>query len=373
MKRIAIASDSFKGTFSSLEICELFKSELKDRKDIECLYFPIADGGEGSLDAVASAIKGRFVGIHVLSLDNRKIFTHFYMDENKNAYIEVASCCALNQNIFHKNPGDLHTFGLGMQINKAIKLGAKTIYMFLGGSGTNDGGGGLFAAIGTKFYDEHDELCVPTGNSLDKIVAIDNSKTLKRLKDVKIIGLCDVKNTYIGPNGASRIYGPQKGASKDDVIRLDENLRLFSEMFKRDVGVEFVDIPGSGAAGGIGGGLIAFGNAKLERGAPKILDLLDFKNKIEDVDYVITGEGKLDSQTFEGKTVSAVLDVAKDSNKKVILVVGVNEISKEECVLKCAKDIKIYETNPEHLDFESVKKHSKEMYIKAIKKLIEEL
>ena len=370
--KILIASDSFKGTFSSLDICFLIKKEFSHNSNFEFTCLPIADGGEGSLEAIASNIKGRFISLKTNNPYFRKIKTKYFLDEFNNAYIEVASSAGLNL-IKNLNPLKTSTYGVGEQVLDALKKDAKKIYIFLGGSATNDGGCGLFSALGTKFYNELNEEFIPTGGTLKNITKIDNSLTTKLLKNIEVIGMCDVNNPLYGLNGAAYIYAPQKGATKEDVLKLDEGLKHLDSIIKKDLKKDISLIEGAGAAGGIGASILAFSNGILKKGIEEILNILNFDQLIKDVDYVITGEGKLDKQSFYGKVISGVATHALKHNKNLILLVGSSEITLEEAqtLYPCIKYI--FETNPNHLPFNKVKKHAKVMYSQAIHKLLIEL
>ena len=370
-KTVVIASDSFKGTLSSLKICELFKNEL-NKENINAIYVPIADGGEGSLDAISNVLDGHYVDVRVKDLYFNDMNTHFYVDNNGHAYIETASCAGLTLAKNDNNPGLVTTYGLGQQIKKAIELGYKKIYVFLGGSATNDGGVGLASALGTKFY-QKDKVFIPTGLTLKGIDKIDNSEAERLLKDVEIIALSDVKSPFFGLEGAAFVFSPQKGASKDEVILLDEGLKHLSNIIEKDLNKNIKDIPGAGAAGGLGGGLIAFANAKIVSGINSLLELIRFDEIIKDADLVISGEGKLDKQTFDGKVIDGISKYCIKQNKPLSLIVGISEASLED-IRKAYPCVNIiYETNFEHLPFEQVKNNAEEAYITQIRNLIKDI
>lgn len=364
--RIVISSDSFKGTLSSLDICHLFMQKLKDNKDIIATYLPIADGGEGSLEAISNAIDGHFIDIEVTGLYFQKVKTRFYIDIKNSAYIETASCCGLVNAKSDNDPGKVTTFGLGEQIVKAKELGCKNIYIFLGGSASNDGGVGLACSLGTRFYDKNDKEFVPTGLTLKDISRIDNSDTL----DVNITILSDVKSPFYGIEGAAYKFAAQKGASKEEIKLLDEGLEHLSNIINKDLNKDISNIPGAGAAGGLGGGLLAFSNATMKSGINAILDLISFDEKIKDSDIVLSGEGKLDKQTYDGKVIDGIAKRCEKHHKPLIIVVGISEISLEELkkIYPCV--LNLYETNEKHLPFEEIKKTAKEDYQKIINKIV---
>lgn len=368
-KRIVIASDSFKGTLSSLRICQLFRQEIKN-KDIEGIYLSIADGGEGSLETIANVIKGRYIDIKVKDLYFKEINTRFYVDKKNNAYIETASCAGLTLAHKDNNPGLVTTYGLGEQMLKAKEMGCKNIYVFLGASATNDGGVGLASAIGTKFFNKDNKEFIPRGLTLKDIVRIERSILLD---DLNIYALADVSSPLCGLEGASYKFGPQKGADPHTVKLLDDGLHHLSDIIKRDLGIDILEMPGSGAAGGLGGGLVAFCRGKITSGIKTILDLIDFDDVISNADLVISGEGKLDKQTYDGKVIDGIAKRCMKMNKPLDIIVGISEISLEDMKKSypCVKHI--YETNEKHLPFEEIKEQAEEAYITQIRRLLDNL
>lgn len=367
--KIVVASDSFKGTLSSLDICRLFQDELAKFPYIQAAYLPIADGGEGSLEAIAYSLKGRYVSILTKDPYFRDIETKYYLDEERNAYIETASCAGLTL-IDNLNPTKTTTYGLGQQVLDAINQGCKKVYIFLGGSATNDGGCGLFSVLGTKFFNDKNEEFIPVGGTLKDIARIDNSLASRLLQDVEIIGMCDVDNPMHGSRGAAYVYAPQKGADEKMVSALDQGLQNLDEIIKTDLQKSISKIKGSGAAGGIGAGILAFGNGVLHSGIKTILDLVDFDNVVKNADYVITGEGKLDEQSFSGKAVRGIAERCQKQNIKLILVVGNTAISlkKAQKMYSCIENI--IETNANHLPYEKIVTQASQMYILAIHELL---
>ena len=372
MKKVVIASDSFKGTLSSFEICHLFSLELEKRKDIEPIYLPIADGGEGSLEAISHIVSGQFVEVKVHNLYFKNIKTKIFIDQNNNAYIESASCIGLNLTKEYHDPGLVSTFGVGELILCAIELGCQNIYVFLGGSATNDGGTGLASALGTKFYDKNHEELLPVGLNLFEIEHIDNSETLKILNGVNIHVLSDVQSPFYGPNGAAYKFAKQKGANDVEIKLLDDGLIHLAKIAQKDLSID-INVPGSGAAGGLGGGLYAFANAKISSGIDTLLDLMHFDEIIKDSDAVITGEGKLDRQTFDGKVIDGIAKRCLKFNKNLILLVGLSELSLDELKKLYPCVVALFETNKKHLPFEEIKQNAKEDYLNTIKELLPKL
>ena len=365
-KTIVIASDSFKGTLSSLDICNLYKNELKDREDISPIFLPIADGGEGSLEAISNILEGKYIDIEVTDLYFKKIQTRYFIDKNNNAYIETASCVGLGLAHENNDPGLVTTYGLGEQIKDALSRDVKRIYIFLGGSASNDGGVGLACALSTKFFDKDDKEFIPTGLTLKNIARIDN----KNVKEADYVALTDVFSPFFGVEGAAYKFAPQKGASKEEVELLDEGLRHLASIIQKDLGVDISNTPGAGAAGGLGGGLIGFMHAQVKSGINTILDLINFNEIISNSDIVISGEGKLDKQTYDGKVIDGIAKRCEECHKPLIIVSGISEISLKELqkIYPCVLDI--YETNEKHLPFDDVKKSAKEDYQKIINKIL---
>lgn len=369
---LIIASDSFKGTLSSTEICALFAHELKAYAHIKATYIPIGDGGENSLDAISANIKGKYITLKASDPYFAKITVRYFLDEQQNAYIESATSAGLHL-VTNLNAGLTTTYGVGEQINDALRRGAKTIYVFLGGSATNDGGAGLFAALGTQFINKEGTPFIPTGNTLIDITAINNEKTNTLLKDVNIIGLADVQNVLFGKKGAAYVYAPQKGANNDDVKMLDRGLRHYSSVLERDLGKNISALKGGGAAGGLGAALVAFGNGKLLPGIETVLDLVKFDEALAQADYVITGEGKLDHQSFYGKVISGVSRRAAQHNVNVVLVVGNTTIKLHKAQRYYKNITNIYETNPAKFPFEIVKRNAVDMYKNTAKAVLNEI
>lgn len=371
--KIVVATDSFKGTLSSLDICHLFTDALKDRNDVDLVCLPLADGGEGSLECVSTIKEGKYIDVTATDLYFNKIKTHFYIDKDNNAYIESCSCVGMSLVGKDNDPGKVTTYGLGEQIKEAIKLGANNIYIFLGGTASNDGGCGLASTLGTRFFNKDNEVFIPTGLTLKDIVRIDNSECEKTLKNIRITGLIDVKSPFFGISGAAYKYAKQKGASDKEVELLDEGLRHLSSVMFKDLRTDISLLPGAGAAGGLGGGLYSFCNASLSSGINTILDLIDFDKAIKDADMVVTGEGKLDRQTLDGKVIDGVAKRCEKYHVPLNIIVGMSELSIEEVKHIYPSVVHLYETNNNHLPFDEIKDKTREDYNKIINRMINEL
>ena len=367
---IVIASDSFKGSLSSLDICHLFKEELKN-KGINATYIPLADGGEGSLEAISYIKEGRYINVRVKNLYSEETICKFYIDDFNNAYIETASCVGVALTKEGHNGGHVTTYGLGEQIKIAVSLGIKNIYIFLGGSASNDGGCGLASALGVKFYNKDDEGFVPTGFTLKDIVRIDPTKANELLNGINIYGLADVRSPLLGKEGATYKYGPQKGLSDEDIKIIEEGMNHYCSIVEKELGIKINDIPSLGAAGGLGAALYAFAHASISSGIETILDLVGFDTIISQCDLVISGEGKLDKQTYEGKVIDGIAKRCIKYHIPLDLIVGISTINNIKDKYPCIKNV--YETNVSHKPFEEVKEQAKPMYTLAIKELLKHI
>lgn len=321
-----IMIDSFKGTITSKRLGEITKKELTKR-NIECEAFPIADGGDGFLDAIESFLNLKRIDVKCLDPFYREIDSYYLLDEaNKTAYIELAKSSGIN--LVKKeelNPYVATTYGLGQVIDMAIKQGSKKIVLGVGGSATNDGGLGLLEALGVRFYDEDDnELYHLSNKDMKKIKRIEISEFKNRIKETKFLVLNDVSNPLLGENGATYVFSRQKGAKEEDLEILEANMKYYSLKVSNLIGIDKSNYSGSGAVGGCGFALRTFFKAEFIPGIKYLLDLLETVRDINSYDLVITGEGKIDSQTLNGKVVLGINERFK--NAKKILVCAINEL-----------------------------------------------
>ena len=324
MKKVVLIPDSFKGTLSSSQICEIMKTKVLEYfPGCEAVSIPIADGGEGSVDCFLTALGGEKIHT-VVKGPFFEDMDSFYgiLDGGNTAVVEMAACAGLPLVGDKKDPYRTTTYGAGQLILDAAKRGAKKIIVGLGGSCTNDGGCGAAAAIGVKFFDRKGQEFVPAGGTLQELVRIDMSGISNLLTGVEIIAMCDIDNPMYGPSGASHIFGPQKGANPEMVLFLDEGIKNLSEVIKKDLGQDLAEVPGTGAAGAMGAGMIAFFRSRLQMGIETVLDTVNFGSVISDADMILTGEGKIDSQSLRGKVVIGVAGRAVKQNVPVIVVVG---------------------------------------------------
>ena len=321
--KILIAPDKFKGSLSAHEVCEaLSKGLKKTNPNLEIIACPIADGGDGSLEVLAHYFDLKTTNIEVDDPLFRPINASYKMADTT-AYIEMAAASGLVLlKEKERNCMDTSSFGTGELILDAIQKGATTIYLFIGGSATNDGGMGIASALGWCFYSKNGELLVPIGENLSKVSRIDGTFLFYKPAKVEFKIICDVNNPFYGENGAAYVYASQKGATTDEVKMLDQGLQNLSDIIQKEQGIDLVNFPGAGAAGGVGGGAIAFLNADLVSGIQTFIEITELEAQIKDCDLIITGEGKLDAQTNQGKVVSGVCDLAKKYGKPVIAVCG---------------------------------------------------
>ncbi|NLM10410.1 MAG: glycerate kinase [Clostridiaceae bacterium] len=323
MKKIIIAPDSFKGTMSSIRICDIMEEEIrKFFPDAEINKIPVADGGEGTVDSLIEAGKGKKVFVKVKDPYFETIDSFYgILSDGETAVIEMAAAAGLPLVENRKNPSATTTYGVGELIRHAVSKGCKNIIIGLGGSCTNDGGAGMAAALGVKFTDEEGKEFIPVGGTLSQVKKIDASEMLD-LSGLTITAMCDVNNPLCGENGASKIFGPQKGADKEMTELLDRNLKHFANIIKSQLNKDIIDMPGAGAAGGLGAGVAVFLNAELKQGIDVVLDTVDFNTLLDQANLVFTGEGRIDGQSLRGKVVHGVAIRAKKYGVPVIAVVG---------------------------------------------------
>lgn len=324
MKKVVLIPDSFKGTMSSEEICDIMESALKKHfESIDIVKIPVADGGEGSVDCFLQAVGGEKVWVEASNPYFEKMQSFYGLIENNSvAVIEMASCAGLPLVEDNKNPKMTTTFGVGELVLDAIKKGVKKIIIGLGGSATNDGGAGFLSALGVKFQNAQGEVFVPTGGNLCEITKIDTMKLKENIAGIEFVTMCDIDNPLYGENGASYVFARQKGADDEMIKVLDKNLKQYAKTIEREVGFCDHEFAGGGSAGGMGYAMKAFLNSKMQMGIETVLDTVNFDIVAKDVDYIFTGEGKIDSQSLRGKVVFGVAKRAKKLNVPVIAVVG---------------------------------------------------
>lgn len=370
MQNFILVPDSFKGTLSAIEVCNIMKSSIKNLyKDANIISVPVADGGEGTVDAFLYALGGEKKSIWVSDAFNeQKILAHYAMLKDDIAVIEMATCAGLPLVKNRLEPDKTTTFGVGELIIDAINSGAKKIILGFGGSATNDGGCGMAAALGVKFKDEQDQEFIPTGGTLSQIYKIDMNNIYSKIKDIEFISMCDVDNPLCGKLGASAVFAPQKGADEDMVKSLDEGLAHLAKIIKRDLHIEVKDIKGAGAAGGLGAGSIAFLQSKLTKGIDVILDTINFDELVSKADIVFTGEGKFDSQSLHGKVVMGVANRSQKYKTPVIVVTGAIGENIQEAYNKGITAI--FSINKEPMEFSKSALKSKENMILTMENIL---
>lgn len=326
MKTFILAPDSFKESMTAEQACMAMQRGIqKAIPDAQFIHVPMADGGEGTVDALIAAKQGRQVAIQVSGpFPHQKIDTYFgLIDDDQTAVIEMAMANGIHLiEKSQRNPLFTSTFGTGEMIKAALDHGATKIIIGLGGSVTNDAGAGMAQALGAKFLNQNGQAVEQGGGQLDQVYTIDLSGLDARLKNTEILIASDVNNPLCGENGASHVFAPQKGASPEIVGILDRNLNYFADLVKRQLDIDVKHIAGAGAAGGLGFGLMVFAAAKIRSGVEMIIEETQLAEKIAQADYVFTGEGGIDFQTKFGKTPFGVAQVAKRLNKPVIACAG---------------------------------------------------
>lgn len=325
MTKYVVAPDSFKESMTAKEVCDAMEKGIKEADSAaEVIKVPMADGGEGTVDSLVDATQGQRVIVEVTGPLGNKISAYYgILGNGTTAVIEMAKASGLE--IVEKkkrNPMITTTFGTGELIRDALDHNVKEIIIGLGGSSTNDGGSGMAQALGAKLLDQNNHQIPFGGGNLDKLDKIDISNLDSRLQDVKIILASDVTNPLIGKDGASRVFGPQKGATPEMVEKLENNLQHYAKIVKRDLNKEVALVSGAGATGGLGAGLIAFTTCEMRRGVDLAIEVTKLEEKIRDADYVFTGEGGTDFQTKFGKTPYGVAKLGKKYHKPVISLAG---------------------------------------------------
>lgn len=322
MKKIIVISDSFKGTLSSQEICAIAKESVpKILPGCEVVGIPVADGGEGTVSCFIEAIGAEPVTVEVRGPWGERV-NAVYARKGSRAIVEMASAAGLPMVGERKDPSKTTTYGVGEQIRHAIEHGCTEILLGLGGSCTNDGGCGCAAALGTKFFDADGKTFTPTGETLGQIARIDNAEAEKLLSGVRVTLMSDVDNPLCGERGAAHVFGPQKGADAAMVERLDAGLAHMAEIVKRDLDRDVLTLPGAGAAGGMGAGCVSFLGAELRSGIEAVLDMVEFDKRLDGADLVITGEGRVDSQSVHGKVISGIAKRTKPRSVPLVVIAG---------------------------------------------------
>ncbi len=321
---VLIAVDSFKGSLSSQKAGEAITLGIQRVfPEATAEIISMADGGEGTVEAIVHAGQGEVLKTRVTSPLGEEAEAIMGRLPDGTIVLEMASASGLPMVPRHKrNPLLTTTRGTGDLIRAALALQPREILIGIGGSATNDGGAGMAQALGARLLDREGQELSPGGGCLDQLARIDCSELDPRLKETKITVMCDVDNPLCGPRGASAVYGPQKGATPEMVEILDGNLAHFARKIRENLGVDLKDVPGAGAAGGLGMGLLAFTGAQLKTGVEAVLDTVNFDGKLQKADIVITGEGRIDGQSVYGKVPMGVAKRALKYGKPTLAIVG---------------------------------------------------
>ena len=330
--KIVLAPDSYKNSLTAKQVAAAMRKGFeKVYPDATYVNVPMADGGEGTVQSLVDAKDGQIVTEQVINPLGNETEAHYGLIDNGTvAVIEMAEASGIQYiNQFTQNPYVTTTFGTGQLMKSAIQRGAKTIIIGIGGSATNDGGAGMAQALGAHLLDENGDELQYGGAMLKKLQKIDTTQMLPELADVKVIIASDVTNPLTGPNGASHVFGPQKGANPEMVEFLDEALSHYADILKRDLNQDLEHVPGAGAAGGLGAGLLAFTNSEMSSGVDIVVNFTDLKEKVRNADVVVTGEGQIDFQTKFGKTPIGVAKATKEVNPDATVIAIAGSVGKK--------------------------------------------
>lgn len=324
MEKILLVPDSFKGTLSSRQVCQVMAGQLRRFfPQAQVKSIPVADGGEGSVEAFLAAAGGERRTRTVTGPFGEPVEAFYgILGDGRTAVIEMAACAGLPLAEGRLNPERATTYGVGELLLAAKEAGCTKAILGLGGSCTNDGGAGAAAALGAKFTRADGTAFVPTGGTLGEIAALDVSPVAQALQGMELTAMCDIDNPLYGEAGAAAVFAPQKGADAAMVARLDAGLRHLGQVSARCLGRDFSHLPGAGAAGGLGFGMAAFCGAQLRMGIDAVLDAVGFDSLLPGTDMVFTGEGKIDSQSARGKVASGVAVRCRKAGVPVVAVVG---------------------------------------------------
>lgn len=323
--KIVIAPDSYKESLSALEVATAIEQGFREIwPDADYVKIPLADGGEGTVEAMVAATAGRLVHVDVTGPLGSNVQAFYGLSgDARSAFIEMAAASGLELvPPGSRNPLKTTSWGTGELIRHALDAGVEHIIIGIGGSATNDGGAGMVQALGARLLDEQNNDIAQGGMGLEALARIDISQLDARLAECRIEVACDVTNPLTGKEGASAVFGPQKGATPEVIARLDQALTHYAHLIDRDLNVEVLELAGGGAAGGMGAALYAFCGAQLRCGIEIVTDALHLDDCVADADLVVTGEGRIDSQTIHGKVPVGVANVAKRYNKPVIGIAG---------------------------------------------------
>lgn len=324
MTRFLFASDSFKGTLSSAQIAEILEDEAhKVFPEAECAALPIADGGEGTVEAVLAACGGDYVSVLVEGPLGGSVEASYGILPDGRCIIELAAASGITLVERDRlNPLRTSTVGFGQLIRHALEHGVRSVYLALGGSATNDGGMGALRALGVRFLDAQGNELYGRGEDLSKIASLDVSDLMPEIAEATFIVMCDVTNPLVGPKGATAVFGPQKGGSVEQLAELERGMINYAQVIKRTLGVDVADLAGAGAAGGMGAAAAAFLSANLVSGIDCLMDLAHFDDLLARADYCFTGEGRVDAQSLDGKVLSGVARRCASASTPLYVIAG---------------------------------------------------
>jgi glycerate 2-kinase len=321
--KLIVATDSFKGSLSAKKACSIIADTISEKcPDVRIIVKPMADGGEGTADAMIAACGGQWITQNVMGpLPEMEVEAGFaWFEDSRTVLVEMA--CASGITLLpssYLDPMKTTTYGTGQLIKSAIEKQPNDILLAIGGSATVDAGVGAAMALGWEFTDDQCKPIGPGGGEIERIRDI--IRPLEKIT-CKVKVLSDVDNPLYGPNGAAQIFGPQKGATPEMVKKLDQAIRKFSDLIEGKLDIDVSSLPGAGAAGGLGGGAVAFMNAEIVSGIDVIMNVVNLEKDLRDADWIITGEGRLDNQSFQGKVISGITQLAKQTNTRVAVIAG---------------------------------------------------
>ncbi|HCJ7302082.1 TPA: glycerate kinase [Vibrio cholerae] len=357
--KVVIAPDSFKESLTAKQVCDAIQAGLaRVWHDAKFVAIPVADGGEGTVQSLVDATQGRLVEVKVMGPQGKRVEAFYGMlGDNQTAVIEMAAASGLHHvPLVQRDPKLTTSFGTGELIRHALDQGVTKLIIGLGGSATNDGGVGMLAALGARFTNADGDPIQLTGGGLRELTHIDLQDFDPRLQNCDILVACDVNNPLCGDKGASAVFGPQKGATPEDVQLLDGTLRQFGLLTEKVTGKMVLESAGAGAAGGMGAALLAYAQARLRPGIEIVLETVQLAHQVSDADLVITGEGRIDSQTVHGKTPMGVAKVAKRFDVPVLALCGCTG-DNYQAVYQCGIDA-VFAAVPRAMSLEDALKES---------------
>ncbi|BCK26513.1 glycerate kinase [Vibrio cholerae] len=357
--KVVIAPDSFKESLTAKQVCDAIQAGLaRVWHDAKFVAIPVADGGEGTVQSLVDATQGRLVEVKVMGPQGKRVEAFYGMlGDNQTAVIEMAAASGLHHvPVAQRDPKLTTSFGTGELIRHALDQGVTKLIIGLGGSATNDGGVGMLAALGARFTNADGDPIQLTGGGLRELTHIDLQDFDPRLQHCDILVACDVNNPLCGDKGASAVFGPQKGATPEDVQLLDGALRQFGLLTEKVTGKMVLESAGAGAAGGMGAALLAYTQARLRPGIEIVLETVQLAYQVSDADLVITGEGRIDSQTVHGKTPMGVAKVAKRFDVPVLALCGCTG-DNYQAVYQCGIDA-VFAAVPRAMSLEDALKES---------------